>query len=87
MQIPTIKSVTDIRRDAKRIFERVHKKGEVILVTRNNDKLSVIMPPEAFESMVAENETLWEELEMARSKRATRGEKSFKLQDVLSGEV
>ena len=87
MQIPTIKSVTDIRRDAKRIFERVHKKGEVILVTRNNDKLSVIMPPEAFESMVAENETLWEELEMARSKRATRGEKSFKLQDVLIGKV
>ena len=87
MQIPIIKSVTDIRRDAKRIFEQVHKKGEVILVTRNNDKLSVIVPPEAYESMMTENETLWEELEMARSKKATRGEKSFKLRDVLSGKV
>lgn len=35
--------------------------------------------------MVEENETLWEEMEMSRSKKATHDEDSYKLQDVLNG--
>lgn len=87
MQIPTIKSISDIRRDSKRIFEQVRKKNEVVLVTKNSDKISVILSPQHFESIIEENETLWEELEMARSKRATKGEKVYPLADVLSGKV
>lgn len=87
MQLPTIKSVTDIRKDAKRIFDRVRRKGEIVLVTKNNDQLSVIIPPAYFESIIEENETLWEELEMARSKLVTKAEKTYPLEDVVSGKV
>ena len=87
MQIPTIKSISDIRRDSKKIFEQVRKKDEIVLVTKNNDKLSVILSPQHYEGMIEENETLWEELEMTRSKRATKNEKTYSLSDVLSGKV
>jgi len=87
MNLPVVKSISDIRRDSKRVFERVKKQGEIVLVTKNSDKVSVIVPPEYFESLVSENEALWEELEMARSKQATRFEKSYKLSDVISGKV
>lgn len=87
MHIPTIKSISDIRKESKKIFEQVNKKDEVVVVTKNNDKVSVIVSPQYFESLVEENETLWEELEMARSKRATKGEKIYPLKDVLSGKV
>lgn len=87
MQLPTIKSVTDIRKDAKRVFEQVKAHDEVVLVTKNNDKLSVIVSPDYFQSIVDENEALWEELVMTRSKKATRSEKSYNLGDVLSGKV
>jgi len=87
MQLPILKSVTDIRRDAKRVFENVLKRNEVVLVTKNTDQLSVIMSPEYFKSMVEENETLWEELEMARSKRRTAKEKAYPLSDLISGKV
>jgi len=87
MQMPIIKSISDIRKSAMAIFEQVYKKNKVILVTRNNNKLSVILSPKYFESLTEENESLWEELEMARSKLATKGEKSYKLKDVLSGKI
>ena len=85
--MPIIKSISDIRKSAMAIFEQVYKKNKVILVTRNNNKLSVILSPKYFESLTEENESLWEELEMARSKLATKGEKSYKLKDVLSGKI
>ena len=87
MNLPIIKSISDIRRDSKRVFERVKKQGDVILVTKNSDKISVILPPEYYESLVSENEALWEELEMTRSRHATKFEKSYKLADVISGKV
>ena len=87
MQLPILKSVTDIRRDAKRVFEQVRKKDEVVLVTKNNDKVSVILSPDHYQSIVEENETLWEELEMERAIKATRGEKVYPLKDVISGKV
>ena len=87
MQLPAIKSISDIRKKANLIFEQVRKKDEVVLVTRNNEKLSVIVYPQYFQSIVEENESLWEELEMTRSKLATKGEKSYKLTDVISGKV
>ena len=87
MQLPTIKSISDIRKSATKLFDDVNKKDEVVIVTKNNDQLSVIVSPKYFKSIVEENESLWEELEMARSKKATKGEKSYKLEDVLSGKV
>ena len=87
MQTVNIKSVSDIRKNAKQIFDSVKKKDEVVLVTRNNDQLSVIVSPEYFQSMIDENESLWEELEMSRSKKATKGEKVYSLDDVKSGKV
>lgn len=87
MQLPSLKSVTDIRRDAKRIFEEVAKKGEVVLVTRNTKKLSVILSPEYFQSLVQENEALWEELEMIRSKEATKSEKEYPFKSIIRGKV
>lgn len=87
MNLPVVKSISDIRRDSKRVFERVKKEGEVVLVTKNSDKISVIVPPEYFESLISENEALWEELEMIRSKESTRFEKSYKLSDIKSGKV
>lgn len=79
MQLPILKSITDVRREAKKIFERVKKRDEVVLVTKNSDKLSVIISPEHFQSLVDENETLWEELEMVRSRKATQKEKAYPL--------
>ncbi len=87
MQLPTIKSISDVRKNATKLFEDVNKKDEVVVVTKNNDQLSVVVSPKYFKSIVEENETLWEELEMARSKHATKGEKSYKFEDVLSGKV
>lgn len=87
MQLPTIRSISDIRKNATKLFEDVNKKDEVVVVTKNNDQLSVIVSPKYFQSIVEENETLWEELEMTRSKKATKGEKSYKLEDVISGKV
>lgn len=87
MQLPVLKSVTDIRKDAKRVFENVHKKNEVVLVTKNTDQLSVIMSPSYFKSIMDENETLWEELEMSKSKEKTAKEKTFPLKDIISGKV
>lgn len=55
MQLPILKSITDIRREAKKIFEQVRKKDEVVVVTKNNDKLSVIISPEFFQSLIDEN--------------------------------
>lgn len=87
MQLPSLKSVTDIRRDAKRIFEEVSTKGDVVLVTKNTKKLSVIVSPEYFQSLVQENEALWEELEMIRSKEATKSEKAYPLKSVSRGKI
>lgn len=87
MQLPILKSITDIRRDAKRVFEQVRKKDEIILVTKNNDKVSVILSPDYYQSLIDERETLWEELEMSRSKEATKKEKAYPLKDVISGKV
>ena len=87
MQLPTLKSITDIRKEAKQIFDQVKKKGQVVLVTKNNDRLSVILSPEDYQTIVDENETLWEELEMSRSKKATKKEKTFPLEDIISGKV
>ena len=87
MQLPSLKSVTDIRRDAKRIFDEVSKKGNVVLVTKNTKKLSVIVSPDYFQALVQENEALWEELEMIRSKEATKHEKAYPLEEVLHGKV
>ncbi|OGD85086.1 hypothetical protein A2696_02280 [Candidatus Curtissbacteria bacterium RIFCSPHIGHO2_01_FULL_41_13] len=87
MQLPIIKSISDIRKNATKLFEDVNKRDEVIVVTKNNDQLSVVISPKYFKSIVEENETLWEELEMTRSKRATKGERSYKLEDVISGKV
>ena len=87
MQLPTLKSVTDIRREAKKIFDQVRKHDDVVIVTKNNSKVSVIISPEHFESLTRENESLWEELEMARSKKMTTREKAYPLSDVISGKV
>ena len=87
MQLPIIKSVTDIRKNAKGIFDEVHKKNKVIVITKNNDELSVIVSPDFYQSMIEENETLWEELEMTRSKKATKSEKVYPIRDVISGKV
>ena len=87
MQLPIIKSISDIRKNATKLFEDVNKKDEVVVVTKNNDQLSVILSPRYFQSIIEENETLWENLEMTRSKRATKGEKSYKLEDIISGKV
>lgn len=87
MQLPVLKSITDIRKDTKGIFEEVQKKDQVVLVTKNNDKVSVILSPDHYQAIVEENETLWEELEMTRSKKATRGEKAYSLKDIISGKV
>ena len=87
MNLPVLKSVTDIRKDAKRVFEDVRRKNEVVLVTKNTDQLSVIMSPDYFRSIMEENETLWEELEMSKSKERTAKEKSFSLKDIISGKV
>lgn len=87
MQLPTLKSITDIRKDAKRVFEQVRKKNEIVLVTKNNDKVSVILSPDNYQSIIDENEALWEELEMTRSKKATKAEKVYSLSDIISGKV
>lgn len=87
MQLPILKSITDIRKDAKRVFEQVRKKDEVILVTRNNDKVSVILSPNHYQSIIDENETLWEELVMTKSKKKTAGERAYPLKDVIGGKV
>jgi PHD/YefM family antitoxin component YafN of YafNO toxin-antitoxin module len=87
MQIPTLKSISEVRRSAKQIFEQIRTKDEVILVTKNNDKLSVIVSPDYFEAILEENESLWEELEMIRSKERTKKEKAFSLEDVTSGKI
>lgn len=87
MQLPTLKSITDIRREAKKIFDQVRKKDDIVVVTKNNDKLSVIISPEYFQSIIDENESLWEELEMVRSKKATQKEKAYSLKDVIGGKV
>ena len=87
MHLPTIKSVTDIRKDAKNVFEQVKARDEVVVVTKNNDKLSVIISPDYFQSIVDENEALWEEIEMTRSKKDTKGEKSYKLWDIINSKI
>ena len=87
MQLPVLKSITDIRKDAKHVFENVHKKNEVVWVTKNTDQLSVIMSPDYFRSIINENETLWEELEMTKSKKRTAKEKVYSLKDIISGKV
>ena len=87
MQLPVIKSISDIRKNATKLFEDVNKNNEVVVVTKNNDQLSVIISPKYFQAIIEENETLWENLEMTRSKRATKGEKTYRLEDVISGKV
>ena len=87
MQLPVLKSITDIRRDEKRVFDQVRKKNEVVLVTKNTDKVSVILSPDYYQSMVEENETLWDELEMTKSKKRTAKEKAYSLKDIISGKV
>lgn len=87
MQLPSLKSVTDIRRDAKRIFDKVSQKGDVVIVTKNTKKLSIIVSPDYFQALVQENEALWEELEMIRSKEATKLEKVYSLGDITRGKV
>lgn len=87
MQLPTIKSISDIRKKASLIFDQIRQKDEVVLVTKNNDTLSVIVSPQYFQSIVEENETLWEELEMTRSKKATAKEPTYKIQDIADGKV
>ena len=34
MQLPIIKSISDIRKNSKRILEQVQKKNDVVLITR-----------------------------------------------------
>ena len=87
MQLPVLKSITDIRRDAKRVFDQVRRKNEVVLVTKNTDKVSVILSPDRYQSIMEENEALWEELEMTKSKKRTAKEKAFFLKDIISGKV
>ena len=87
MQLPVIKSITDVRRDTKAILNEVWKKKKIVLVTKNNDGLSVIISPDYFQSIIDENESLWEELEMIRSKESTKKEKSYPLKKVLSGKI
>ncbi|MBI2012514.1 type II toxin-antitoxin system Phd/YefM family antitoxin [Candidatus Curtissbacteria bacterium] len=87
MQLPILKSITDIRRDAKKVFDQVRKKNEVVLVTKNTDKVSVILSPDHYQSIIEENETLWEELEMTKSKKRTAKEKAYSLKDIISGKV
>ena len=87
MQLPVLKSITDVRRDTKAILNEVRKKKKIVLVTKNNDGLSVIMAPDYFQSIIDENESLWEELEMIRSKESTKKEKSYPLKTVLSGKI
>ena len=55
MQLPILKSITDFRRDTKRIFDEVRKKNEVVLVVKNNDKLSVVVSPDYYQSIIDEN--------------------------------
>ncbi|KKS04250.1 hypothetical protein A2W45_01880 [Candidatus Curtissbacteria bacterium RIFCSPHIGHO2_12_41_11] len=87
MQLPVLKSITDIRRDAKRVFDQIRRKNEVVLVTKNTDKVSVILSPDRYQSIMEENEALWEELEMTKSKKRTAKEKAFFLKDIISGKV
>lgn len=87
MQLPVLKSITDVRRDTKAILNEVKKKKKIVLVTKNNDGLSVIIAPDYFQSLVDENESLWEELEMIRSKESTKKEKSYPLKTALSGKI
>ena len=87
MQIPILKSITDIRKNTKEILEQVSKKDEVIFVTKNNDSLSVILSPDYFQTILEENETFWEELQMARVKKSTKKEKVYALEDVISGKI
>lgn len=87
MQLPVLKSITDIRRYTKAILEEVGKKKKVVLVTKNNDGVSVIISPDYFQSIIDENESLWEELEMMRSKELTKKEKVYTLETVLSGKI
>ncbi|MBI4091914.1 MAG: hypothetical protein HY427_01770, partial [Candidatus Levybacteria bacterium] len=76
---------TDIRRDAKRVFEQVRNKNEVVLVVKNKDHLSVVISPDRFQSIIEENESLWEELTMTKSKKQTAKEPSYPLKDIISG--
>lgn len=87
MQLPVLKSITDIRRDAKRVFEQVRNKNEVVLVVKNNNQLSVVISPDRFQSIIEENETLWEELTMTKSKKQTTKEPSYPLKDIISEKV
>jgi len=87
MQLPVIKSISDIRKNATKLFEDVNKKNEVVVVTKNNNQLSVIISPKYFQAIIEENETLWENLEMTRSKRTTKGEKTYRLEDIIGGKV
>ena len=87
MQLPILKSITDFRRDTKRIFDEVRKKNEVVLVVKNNDKLSVVVSPDYYQSIIDENEALWEELMMTKSKKQTAKEPAYPLKDLLSGKV
>lgn len=87
MQIPTLRSISDIRRNAKEIFDNVRKKDEVVLITKNNNQLSVILSPQYYQKVLEENEALWEELEMTHSKQKTKKEKVYPLREVMSGKV
>lgn len=87
MQLPVLKSITDVRRDTKTILNEVNKKKKIVLVTKNNDGLSVILAPDHFQSLIDENESLWEELEMIRSKESTKKEKAYPLKAVSSGKI
>lgn len=87
MQLPVLKSITDFRRDTKQIFEEVRRENEVVLVVKNNDQLSVVVSPEYFQSIIEENEALWEELIMTKSKKQTAREPAYPLKDLLSGKV
>lgn len=87
MQQIVLKSITDIRKQAAFIFDQIKRKDDVVVVTKNNDKLSVILSPTAYEAMVEENDALWEELEMHRSRAATRHEAVAALEDVINGKV
>ena len=62
MQLPVLKSITDVRRDTKAILNEVKKKKD-------------------------ENESLWEELVMIRSKELTKKERSYPLRTVVSGKI
>ena len=87
MQLPILKSITDIRKNAKEILEQVNKKDKVVFVTKNNDSLSVILSPDYFQAILEEREALWEELQMARARKSTRKEKAYALEDIVSGKI